>query len=95
MIDVKYVLIITGIVAVLMLLILIRAGLMFAGPFKGLAVNRLQRKYPTSRKGEILFYGASNFALWADMEADLAPFAVQNVSIKQKNRANSTRVVLP
>ena len=29
-------------------------------------------------KGEIIFYGASNFARWTDMEQDLAPFRVQN-----------------
>ena len=31
-----------------------------------------------SRKGEIIFYGASNFCRWAEMEEDMKPFTVQN-----------------
>lgn len=31
-----------------------------------------------TRRGEIVLYGASNFRLWKDMEADLAPYKVQN-----------------
>ena len=30
------------------------------------------------RKGEIVFYGASNFRLWTEMESDLAEYRVQN-----------------
>lgn len=31
-----------------------------------------------ARRGEIVFYGASNFARWTEMETDLAPYPVQN-----------------
>lgn len=51
------------------------------GPFKGLfkgyesEVAAIERKYDA---GEIVFYGASNFRLWTEMENDLAGYAVQN-----------------
>lgn len=55
------------------------------GPFKGLfkgygdEVAAIESKYDASaRKGEIVFYGASNFRLWTEMENDLAPYPVQN-----------------
>ena len=49
--------------------------------FKGYEseVAAIEKKYDSStRKGEIVFYGASNFRLWTEMENDLAPFPVQN-----------------
>lgn len=55
------------------------------GPFKSLfkgygdQVAEIAEKYDAStRKGEIVFYGASNFHLWTEMETDLAPYPVQN-----------------
>lgn len=33
---------------------------------------------PNENSGDIIFYGASNFALWESMEEDLLPFSVQN-----------------
>lgn len=33
---------------------------------------------PENRKGEIVFYGASNFRLWKEMDEDMKPFVVQN-----------------
>ena len=55
------------------------------GPFKGLfkgygdQVAEIAEKYDANtRKGEIVFYGASNFRLWTEMENDLAPYPVQN-----------------
>lgn len=55
------------------------------GPFRGLfkgfegEVVAIEQKYDTNtRKGEIVFYGASNFRLWMEMENDLAEYKVQN-----------------
>ena len=36
------------------------------------------QKYEMRPVGEIVYYGASNFALWNTMEQDMAPYAVQN-----------------
>lgn len=73
------------VVAVLHLVMLgMAAGL---GPFKKLQnfdreVEALQKRYDANtRKGEIVFYGASNFRLWKDMEEDLKPHVVQNHGI--------------
>ena len=55
------------------------------GPFSflfkgyGSEVSAIEKKYPASeRKGEIVFYGASNFRLWTEMENDLSEYKVQN-----------------
>lgn len=54
------------------------------GPFSFLhsweeEVKKIEERYPAEeRRGEIVFYGASNFRLWKDMEEDLKGFAVQN-----------------
>lgn len=54
------------------------------GPFAFLfnwdrEVNPIVEKYDVeSRKGEIVFYGASNFRLWTEMENDLSEYKVQN-----------------
>ncbi len=64
-------------IALVTIMVLILAFLMFAGnmayygPFKGLAISRIVRRYRHRPKGEIVFYGASNFTLWRDMEEDL------------------------
>ncbi len=55
------------------------------GPFKGLfrgfesEVKAIEDKYDSeTRKNEIVFYGASNFRLWKEMENDLPEYRVQN-----------------
>lgn len=54
------------------------------GPFASLyrwdkEVNPIAEKYDADeRQGEIIFYGASNFRLWTDMEDDLSEYKVQN-----------------
>lgn len=54
------------------------------GPFASLyswdkEVNPIAEKYDAnSRQGEIIFYGASNFRLWTDLEQDLSEYKVQN-----------------
>ena len=53
------------------------------GPFTFLQFNEQQNaiteKYDSkSRQGEIIFYGASNFRLWMEMENDLSGYKVQN-----------------
>ena len=55
------------------------------GPFRGLfkgfegEVEAIEERYDAqTRRGEIVFYGASNFRLWTEMENDLAPYPVQN-----------------
>lgn len=41
-------------------------------------VDQIKERYCTDRKGEIVFYGASNFAYWKQMETDMEPYKVQN-----------------
>ena len=53
------------------------------GPFSFLhtwqkEVDAIREKYSPDRKGEIIFYGASNFALWTQLDDDLSEYKVQN-----------------
>lgn len=54
------------------------------GPFGGLydwdgEVRAIAEKYPAAEHPhEIVFYGASNFRLWTEMENDLSAYKVQN-----------------
>lgn len=48
------------------------------GPLKPIVVSQVDRRYSKRPKGEIVFYGASNFRLWTTMEEDMAPYKVQN-----------------
>ncbi|MCF0112669.1 MAG: hypothetical protein HUJ60_01660 [Bacilli bacterium] len=53
------------------------------GPFAFMAFDAREReivkKYDANeRKGEIVFYGASNFRLWKEMDEDMLPYVVQN-----------------
>lgn len=54
------------------------------GPFGHLCdwdqeVDAIAKKYPADRRQhEIVFYGASNFRLWTEMEEDLSGYKVQN-----------------
>ena len=70
--------------ALIILLGLILTGLYVGwGPFTYLQFDRQERaiveKYDAEeRQGEIVFYGASNFRLWTEMENDLAEYKVQN-----------------
>lgn len=53
------------------------------GPFKGLfwtnEVRRVRNAYsPEEHQNGIVFYGASNFRLWTEMENDLADYRVVN-----------------
>lgn len=54
------------------------------GPFAGLydwnrEVTPITEKYPANeRQHEVIFYGASNFRLWTEMESDLSDYKVQN-----------------
>lgn len=41
-------------------------------------VDAIKAKYSTDFKGEIIFYGASNFACWTEMEEDILDYPVQN-----------------
>ena len=53
----------------------------FSFLFKGYEdeVEAIESRYDAqTRQGEIVFYGASNFRLWTEMENDLAPYPVQN-----------------
>ena len=53
----------------------------FAFLFKGFEeeVRAIENSYPAEeRKKEIVFYGASNFRLWKEMENDLSAYKVQN-----------------
>ena len=56
-----------------------QAGMHYIGPFKGLAIGKIVRAYRAAQhKGEIVFYGASNFTFWETMEEDLKEYKVQN-----------------
>ena len=44
-------------------------------------VRCIAQQYELRPLGEIVFYGASNFRLWKNMEADMQPYAVQNHGI--------------
>lgn len=46
--------------------------------FKALYVSRLEKQSAHEESGGILFYGASNFRLWTEINEDLAPYAVIN-----------------
>lgn len=53
------------------------------GPFAFLhswrpEIDKIKTTYNTDRQGEIIFYGASNFARWKEMEWDLKEYRVQN-----------------
>ena len=53
----------------------------FSFLFKGFEdeVRAIENRYPADeRKKEIVFYGASNFRLWKEMEKDLSAYKVQN-----------------
>ena len=64
-------------VAVIGLLML--AGIVgYAGPFKGIATAKIGLTYHNRPQGEIVFYGASNFTLWFNLEKDMQPLVVQN-----------------
>lgn len=71
------------------ILLAVLIGLLFTGlcvgwgPFSYLQFDAQERtivkKYDAAeRRGEIVFYGASNFRLWTEMDADLSEYKVQN-----------------
>ena len=77
------------IVSVVALLLACLVGLIFTGmyvgwgPFAFMQFDHeekliLQKYDSETRKGEIVFYGASNFRLWTEMENDLPEYKVQN-----------------
>ena len=77
------------IVSVVALLLTCLVGLIFTGmyvgwgPFAFMQFDHeekliLQKYDSETRKGEIVFYGASNFRLWTEMENDLPEYKVQN-----------------
>ena len=53
----------------------------FAFLFKGYEgeIKAIEQKYDAlARRNEIVFYGASNFRLWKEMDEDMFPYVVQN-----------------
>ena len=83
----KAAIVVSAVAAVLAAAVLL--GLVFTGmyvgwgPFAYMQFDREERaivqKYDAEeRQGEIVFYGASNFRLWTEMENDLAGYKVQN-----------------
>ena len=81
----KTVVIIAVILMVACLSGLIVTGLKIGwGPFSFLHtwdadVKKIEGNYPTEEnQNGIIFYGASNFRLWTEMEQDLAEYKVQN-----------------
>lgn len=51
------------------------------GEHRDINVEYIRQKYEQRLKGEIVFYGASNFRLWDKMEEDMKPYKVQNHGI--------------
>ena len=51
-----------------------------------LQVQQTIEKYKDRPKGEIVFYGASNFTLWRTMDEDMLPYVVQNHGFGRINR---------
>jgi lysophospholipase L1-like esterase len=47
-------------------------------PFEGLYVSRLVERNKGEAEGGIVFYGASNFTRWTEINADLSPYHVIN-----------------
>ena len=80
----KIALIAAGVVVLLAVGGLANTGRMIGwGPFGFLHswqgdADKIKAKYSTDRKGEIIFYGASNFAMWDQMEQDMSAYKVQN-----------------
>lgn len=76
--------VVLGILLIACLMGLVVTGQKIAwGPFGFLhtwqdEIDQIKTKYSTDRKDEIIFYGASNFALWERLEGDLGEYKVQN-----------------
>ena len=73
-----------GLFLVVSLIVWIEVGIHVEwGPFSFLAFNKrektiIQQYDLAKRQKEIVFYGASNFRLWKEMDVDMLPFVVQN-----------------
>ena len=60
--------------AVFTAFIFVYMGTMSLGPLGHLAVNRVRKQYEANaQKGEVVFFGPSNFTLWEQMEDGKAP----------------------
>lgn len=57
---------------------LVVSGLNFVGPLRILAVKQLEKDDPKQYRGAVLFYGASNFARWKNMQESFPDFPVLN-----------------
>ena len=47
-------------------------------PGLALCAKKFELRYGSRPKGEIVFYGASNFTFWKTLEDDMKPYAAQN-----------------
>ena len=64
---------------VMFVYVLCQLGFQYRGPLKLLAVWQMRYFYPVKkRSGEIIFYGANNFAYWHTLEKDILHYKVQN-----------------
>lgn len=70
--------ILLGVLAVIVCYELVVWGLNFAGPLRILAVKQLEKDDPKQYRGAILFYGASNFARWKNMQESFPDYTVVN-----------------
>lgn len=50
----------------------------WAGEYEYAVARFVAQRYEMRPLGEIVYYGASNFAMWDNMEQDMMPYAVQN-----------------
>ncbi|MDL2293394.1 GDSL-type esterase/lipase family protein [Ruminococcaceae bacterium OttesenSCG-928-D13] len=73
------------------------------GPFANagmtISSNRMKKKYGARPKGEIIFYGASNFTFWKTSDNDMKPYVTQNHgfggSTDDLMRDNASRMLYP
>lgn len=55
-------------------------GSQYVGPFRGLSIGIIRsRNKPQDSQNRILFYGASNFRLWDNMEKDMEGYGYKGV----------------
>ncbi len=54
---------------------------MWAGDNQVHIVQDVVQQYEMRELGQIIFYGASNFRMWVNMEEDMAPYQVQNHAV--------------
>ncbi len=75
----KILMIVLAVVLVLALAFLIFLGANFFGPFRNMKISSLERASdPAQNAGGIVFYGASNFTRWTEIQTDMPGYRIVN-----------------